>query len=70
MDVAAPLGELDTRDVDEPRADSPFWVTVWVRKTVEFLRRNDTPGGDLQHHMMGYVAGLAARSAWVLSRLL
>ena len=37
-------------------------LMVWVRQMVEFLRRNDTPGRDLQHHMMGYVAGLLAGS--------
>ena len=44
-------------------------LMVWVRQTVEFLRRNDTPGRDLQHHVMGYVAGLVAGSAWDLFRL-
>ena len=41
-------------------------LMVWVRQTVEFLRRNDTPGRDLQHHMMGYVAGLIAGTWWHL----
>ena len=43
---------------------------VWVRQTVEFLRRNDTPGRDLQHHIMGCVAGLIVGSAWDLFQLL
>ena len=45
-------------------------LMVWVRQTVEFIRRNDTPGRDLQHHMIGYVAGLVAGSAWDLFRAL
>ena len=42
-------------------------IMVWVRQTVEFLRRNDTPGRDLQHHMMGYVGGLAVGWAYLAS---
>ena len=44
-------------------------LMVWVRQKVEFLRRNYTPGRDLQHHVMGYVACLVAGSAWDLFRL-
>ena len=31
---------------------------VAIRQTVEFLRRNDTPGRDLGDHLTGFVIGL------------
>ena len=34
-------------------------VLVVCRQTLEFLRRNDTPGRDLKHHLMGYTLGIA-----------
>ena len=53
-----------------PVASLPFallTLMVWVRQTVEFIRRNDTPGRDLQHHMMGYLVGLAVGWAYLAS---
>ena len=35
-------------------------VFICVRQTVEFMRRRDTPGRDLQHYMMGFMGGLIA----------
>ena len=32
---------------------------VCVRQTVEFMRRRDTPGRDLEDHIYGFIAGLA-----------
>ena len=55
-----------------PVASLPFallTLMVWVRQTVEFIRRNDTPGRDLQHHMMGYVAGLVVGWAYLAPHL-
>ena len=37
---------------------------VYARQYIEFLRRNDTPGRDLKHHLMGYVLGLGIGVAW------
>lgn len=36
-----------------------LWLSAMVlwRQYVEFLRHNDTPGRDLQDHMIGYAAG-------------
>ena len=44
-------------------------AAVLTRQTVEFMRRGDTPGRDLHHHIMGFVAGLGtglAALAWWL----
>ena len=38
-------------------------VEVLYRQTIEYLRRHDTPGRDLQDHLTGYVTGLCAAVA-------
>lgn len=47
--------------VNEPVWALTFLITVTViaRQTVEYLRRNDTPGRDLGDHLIGLFAGLA-----------
>ena len=55
-----------------PLAIVPFaGLTLHVawRQYVEFLRRNDTPGRDLQWHLIGYVSGLAEGVGWLGVRL-
>ena len=40
-------------------------ILVVARQTVEFLRRNDTPGRDLGDHLTGYFLGIVL---WVAVR--
>ena len=46
---------------------APYFVIipalVVCRQTVEFLRRNDTPGRDLAHHMTGFIIALCVVAA-------
>ena len=39
-------------------AFAPVTFYCFFRQTVEFMRRNDTPGRDMEHHLIGYVVGL------------
>ena len=58
---AAALGMLVGPALENAVVAVPFVmlvVFICVRQTVEFMRRRDTPGRDLQHYMMGYMGGL------------
>jgi len=60
---AAAFGMVVSPALEGPILAVPFvmlFVFICVRQTVEFMRRRDTPGRDLQHYMMGYMVGLIA----------
>ena len=60
---AAAFGMVVGPALEGPILATPFVmlvVFICVRQTVEFMRRRDTPGRDLQHYMMGYMVGLVA----------
>ena len=44
----------------EPWAGAVIMGTVWVRQSLEFKKRRDTPGIDLSYHLAGLVVGVCA----------
>ena len=42
----------------QPWAGAVIMATVWVRQTLEFQKRRDTPGIDLSYHLAGLIAGV------------
>ena len=47
----------------EPWAGAVIMGTVWVRQSLEFQKRRDTPGIDLSYHLAGLVAGVCSVTA-------
>ena len=45
---------------DAPWAGVVIIATVWVRQTLEFQKRRDTPGIDLAYHLAGLLLGVGA----------
>ncbi len=40
----------------EPGAGAVIMATVWVRQSLEFQKRRDTPGIDLSYHLAGLIS--------------
>lgn len=48
---------------DAPWAGAVIMATVWVRQSLEFQKRRDTPGIDLSYHLAGLIAGVFLKVA-------
>ena len=54
--VGAVSGSLLLRG--EPWAGAVVMATVWVRQSLEFQKRRDTPGIDLSYHLAGLLGAV------------
>ena len=64
VSIGAFAGPLATT-LDEPVAAGLVMGMVGIRQTLEYLKRDDTPGIDLAYYIGGLLAGVAA-GAFVL----